>query len=241
MGLLTTFQLVELGEKSEYMGPVLWSLDYISASYPELLIADIQSLPVGTHAALVMKARAENFGSKITAINPCNGCDETVEINCSAEQIGLDGRALELRPADSLKKSVKVGKKNYVVRALSSADLLEAEKRYHDEALARKMLINRAAPDAMAENSKDQKAVEQALEELDPGADIWLTFECPSCTEQQSIAFDSVQYVMREVRHYTRQLLREVALLARAYHWSERDIMGMPGSRRSFYLQEAGL
>jgi len=39
-----------------------------------------------------------------------------------------------------------------------------------------------------------------------------------------------------ELTHRARGLLRDVHRIARAYHWSERDILTMPVGRRLAYL-----
>ena len=83
-------------------------------------------------------------------------------------------------------------------------------------------------------------AIEDALEALDPQADVLLDLRCPACGSRWSEVFDAGLVLWSDIRLAAQRLLSEVAQLARAFHWSERDILGMPASRRRFYLEAAG-
>jgi hypothetical protein len=99
-------------------------------------------------------------------------------------------------------------------------------------------LVARAVPGAL-EGTLDPARVAEALEALDPLADIALDAACPSCGAANELQFDAAAFVWRELAARAPRILREVAELARTFHWSERDILAMPASRRAFYLAAA--
>ena len=103
-----------------------------------------------------------------------------------------------------------------------------------DALAARRVLAARVAPKADA----DSEDLDVALEALDPAADVGLVLACPACGAQEIRAFDVPSFVWREFEILIPRILRDVADLARAFHWSERDILDLPPWRRSFYLRE---
>ncbi|MGM0583439.1 MAG: hypothetical protein ACQEUZ_02145 [Pseudomonadota bacterium] len=80
---------------------------------------------------------------------------------------------------------------------------------------------------------------EAALEAADPGMDLRLGLTCAACGAAAEIPFDAVAFFWRELEALERRLVAEVAALARAYGWSEADILGMSARRRALYLAEA--
>jgi hypothetical protein len=75
------------------------------------------------------------------------------------------------------------------------------------------------------------------LAEMDPQAEIILTPICPACGHSWQVLFDIVTFFWTELSGQARRLLQEVYRLARAYGWSEADILAMSPLRRQFYLE----
>ena len=83
--------------------------------------------------------------------------------------------------------------------------------------------------EAMALADEVPRAVEDALEALDPHADLALAVHCAACGAARQRAARRRRAAVGRDRRPARRLLREVHLLARAYGWTEaRD----PGARR---------
>jgi len=80
-------------------------------------------------------------------------------------------------------------------------------------------------------------AVAAAMEAADPHASILLSSSCPSCGHGWDTPFDILTWFWDEIEAWGRRLLREVHVLARAYGWSEGDILGMSTWRRRHYLE----
>jgi hypothetical protein len=87
-------------------------------------------------------------------------------------------------------------------------------------------------------------AVERALEEADPLTNLEVQTTCPECGASLAVALDLEAELLRLLALEQPRLLDEVHRLAAAYHWSEAEILSLPGARRREYLrriEEAGL
>lgn len=79
-------------------------------------------------------------------------------------------------------------------------------------------------------------AVERALEEADPGADLRLDLSCAECGTQWSDELDPVRFAWTTVEQGARRLATDVHALAVAYGWSEGEILDLSPFRRHLYL-----
>lgn len=81
------------------------------------------------------------------------------------------------------------------------------------------------------------EAVSRAMLEADPQAEITLHLTCPACGHEWDLLFDIVDFFWREISAQAQRLLREIDALARAYGWTEREILNLPAQRRQTYLE----
>ena len=80
------------------------------------------------------------------------------------------------------------------------------------------------------------RRVERALVKLAPPLEGRLTGICPLCCGAVEFSFDPIEYVLAELREASAGLLLQVHDLARAYHWSEDEILGLDRRRRHSYV-----
>ncbi|HEX8262341.1 MAG TPA: hypothetical protein VF547_05650, partial [Allosphingosinicella sp.] len=165
----------------------------------------------------------------------CSGCGEDFELELTAEQVGLAPRPEDEQLPEAPAAGVRYRRRDFVVRAVCVADMIAAEAAGGVEA-ARELLAERTAPQAPA---AARARVAEMLEALDPGADTTIEVPCPHCGREQELRLDPAAFVWEELAARAPRILRDVADLARAYHWSERDILAMPAARRAFYLAAA--
>src|SRR6185436_13608531 len=78
------------------------------------------------------------------------------------------------------------------------------------------------------------------MSELDPQAELTLELACPVCGHELSTVFDAGDHVVQELLAQGLRLYREIHLLAFHYHWSEREILALPGRKRRLYLNLLG-
>jgi hypothetical protein len=83
-------------------------------------------------------------------------------------------------------------------------------------------------------------AVEAALEAACPTGAVRVTVACPACGAPTSAALDLPVLVWAEVETRASTLLGEVHALARAYGWTEPDVLALSPERRAAYLELVG-
>lgn len=80
--------------------------------------------------------------------------------------------------------------------------------------------------------------VAEALEVLAPNLYGELSGRCPECDAAVHVRFDPVTFVLREMRAQAVDVFDDVNALAGRYHWSEEQILQLPGSRRRRYVSQ---
>ena len=78
--------------------------------------------------------------------------------------------------------------------------------------------------------------IEEALDALDPDGDPVLQMSCAHCNHDWSARFDIADFLWHEIAVLGRRLLDEVDVLARAYGWTEAEVLALSPARRRHYL-----
>ncbi|HEY5616334.1 MAG TPA: hypothetical protein VIK60_00225 [Vicinamibacterales bacterium] len=87
------------------------------------------------------------------------------------------------------------------------------------------------APDAVLD------AVSRRMEALDPAARVSFALDCPQCDARWDAQLDVGQLVWTKLQAAAERLLLDVDTLARAYGWTERDVLALSPLRRAAYVQ----
>ena len=77
------------------------------------------------------------------------------------------------------------------------------------------------------------------MQALDPGAELSFALACPHCATPWTAALDLGELLWRKLRDAAERLLLDVDALARAYGWSEPEVLALSPLRRAAYLQMA--
>jgi hypothetical protein len=101
------------------------------------------------------------------------------------------------------------------------------------EALARRCLRPANVP------SRLRRLAEEAMEMMAPSLSGDLQGTCPQCGAEVLVYFDAREFCLRELRDRAAFIYQDIDLLARRYHWSEREILTMPHVRRTNYAELA--
>lgn len=225
--------LIDLAERATQLSAGQWSLALLQAAFPQAERDDVLALPVGTRDRSVMAVRARLLPGPLRSEPECADCGATFELTLHPDDIGL---GTGIPDADPGFRPVQIDGTDVMLRPVRLADLLAAET-VVDPADASALLVARVSEAGAAD--LPVAAIEAVLETIDPAADIWLSTLCPECGAAHSIAFDPVHFVAHELRQLSRDILRDVVDIARAFHWSERDILALPEARRAYYVAEA--
>lgn len=220
--------LLALVERGAALSPGARGLLLLRAAHPDSPEDAIAATPLSARDRALLALRAALFGPAIRCREYCATCGEVLDLDLTAEAIGLGTISPAFPPAPH-----GILADGAPVRALTASDAIAAEAA-PDLAAARAILRARAAPEA-----EDGPELDAALEALDPAAQVELDLRCPVCGATETRALDVPAFVWHEVEARIPRLLREVAELARAFHWSEHDILALPAARRAFYLAEA--
>jgi hypothetical protein len=237
-------ELLDLWEQGTALGPVERALALAGAAGAET--GELGGRPYGRTNAGVLALREAMIGPDLAATASCPGCGTRVEFAVGA--VGLraqtavgDGGAVEVAEYGG---TVDVGE--YVVewRPPTPDDLLEtagaAEPAW---ALRRRCLVVASATgdpvDPTAVPADLLARAEAAMAEADPLAEVLVGLTCPECGTAFESDLDLGSFVWAEVEARARRVLHEVDTLARAYGWTEGDVLSLSDSRRSTYLRLA--
>lgn len=236
MRALTAEQALDAWEAGCDRMSVGRALALLGAAYPDDPPEALASLSVGERDARLLRWRARQGGAALPCAARCPACGEWLEF-------AVEATALLAAPREIAEPVVHADGFTVRYRLLDSHDLAAALAGGRD---ARQALIERCvveasrdgapvAPDALPAAVID--ALEARLEAADPLADVALDLRCGACEHAWSAPFDIVDYLWSELAAQAQRLLREVDALARAYGWSEAEILALGPARRRLYLE----
>lgn len=260
MHALSASALLDVWERGRSCGPLEQAALLLAAAHPALAPGQLGRMPVGRRDALLLALRAATFGPRIASVAACPACGDQLELAFDHADLRLDEGAGARGNEDTYEDGYGGGDEGayrfeldgYALRfrCVNSDDL--AALAAADSPSARLVLLGRCvlearrgqggagAPVAVAHlPAHVLDAVEQRMAQADPGADLRLGVECPACRHRWQAGFDIVSYFWTELESWACRLLREVHALARAYGWSERDILALSPFRRRCYLDMA--
>lgn len=185
----------------------------------------VEQLPVGSvlyAALLLLKAR----GKSCSLVEHCDSCGEEIECHLPLEDLL---RVAQAAPWQS-RIAVPSGNRVITVRLPTPADL----RHWPVEGRSDSDLISALCEESSIDEG-DARVIEKALSDADPLVDCDVQIAC-SCGATQPGGLPLERVAVRCFMEDRRNLLRSIHRLARAYHWSEREIMALPTTRRAAYL-----
>lgn len=247
MRLLATFQgfsaaeLLRLWEAGSVQHPLDRALTILAAAEPGQGRHDLARLPVGRRDALLLAVHERAFGRRLAARAACPACAEQVEIGLDTRDllaswpdgdpdepllVAGDGYEVRCRPPDSFDLAAIVGER----------DVVEARRRLLSRCVVSAMRAGEEVPpDALPETIV--AAVAERIAAHDPLAVIELALACPACGREWRMLFDIGAVLWSRIEAAARRLLHQVHALARAYGWSETEILALGPVRRQAYLE----
>ncbi|GIH06869.1 hypothetical protein Rhe02_49360 [Rhizocola hellebori] len=185
----------------------------------------------GARQAALLQLYAASFGEKLDGVAGCPHCGTEVELNVPVaelveqmpqplgpEPLEIDGEAVQWR--------------------LPGAEDLAASARCADPAQGAVLLLTRMVGSDGAQLSETARSeLARRVAAADPFADITFELTCPQCAASWESPLDIGEFVWAALRSTARRLLGEVDELARAYGWSETQILALSQARRAYYLE----
>jgi hypothetical protein len=130
-----------------------------------------------------------------------------------------------------------------IVARPPNADDLRAISLQTDTGSAVRALLARCLSGELTLAEADDAAVEELgrrLERLDPGAAVGFALRCPACDHTWSAMVDVGDALWTELQRAAERSLVEIDALARAYGWTEDEVIRLSPTRRAAYLQLVG-
>lgn len=192
--------------------------------------------PLGRYHARLLQLRAEAFGPIVDATAVCPSCGEVVELALDAPALAATSEVLAPRPLQH---------DGYVVewRSPNPADLGAATRAPDVEnELLRRCVVSVEGPggslvatDALPTSVREALSAEMLT--ADPLAEVIVDLDCPTCGVGFPADVDVTTFVWAEIDARAKRVLLDVDSLARAYGWTEADVLVLSEARRAAYLR----
>jgi hypothetical protein len=200
-------------------------------------------LSIGNRDARLLQLREWMFGFKLKNLTKCPACSEMVEWETNTDELHLqpvnkdiavetftlvhDGFTIQFRLPDSYDISKFIAEQQLspgINQLLSECiiDIMGADNEKHTPA---------------ALTPATWQTLEEHMSSQDPQADINMQIVCPFCQHNWNAVFDIMSFLWTEISNWAKHIMQEVALIARAFSWSEKDILAMSPQRRRLYIQ----
>jgi len=239
MRRLSTSELLSVWEEAASERSSTWPITLLAAACPDQSPEELARLSIGQRDSRLLDLRERMFGPELNLLSTCVACDARLELNLPVKNLRT-GQPEQRTTA----LTVSLAGTRVDFRVPDSFDL-DAAALVSDSAAARTLLLERCVTDASRAGepipvselpAEVVDAIAARMAEADPQGDIQLTMACPSCGHRWKAIFDIAGYFWRELDSWAMRILKEVHTLARAYGWSEADILRMSRLRRQTYL-----
>ena len=225
--------LLQLWERADGLSPVERALALAEAGGGDA--TELRARQFGRTNARVLALRESLLGGDLAATATCPACGERVEFAV------LPAELQELHPTGEGGGLVSG---QYVVewRSPTPDDLVAVVAEPDPEGALRQRCLtvmsadgDRADPAVVLREVID--AAEASMAEADPLAEVLVSLACPECGSGFEADLDLGGFVWAEVDARARRLLHEVDVLARAYGWTEPEVLALSEARRAAYLR----
>lgn len=234
--MLRADDLLELWAGGRAGTPTDGALDLLSS-----VQGDIGSLTPGTRDRELLLLHASVFGPCLDAVVPCTTCAEVLELSVPIDEllasVASVGSVGSVGSADGA-RMLQRGDVEIAFRLPTVGDLCEG---LVDGAALLDRCITSATVDGSPVVARDlpaavRDAVEEAMRQADPCAEITVAIVCPSCGYAWDDLLDPTPFVWQEVGRSATRLVEDIVDLASAFGWSEGQILALSPSRRRLYL-----
>ncbi|MBE7169317.1 MAG: phage baseplate protein [Williamsia sp.] len=239
---LTTTELLDVWEQGSRRSLLQRSLLLlqVACAFPDA--GTVARFSIGERDARLLKLREWMFGDRFVNTANCPQCGEQIEWTVPIEDLRLQPWS---RQEGSPTFTLQDGGYEVRFRLPNSEDMaliasLPAYQPDPGKLLADCILRashhgEECSPDTLP--AALLEAINQRMAAEDPQADIRMVLSCPQCACTWEAPFHILSYLWTEIDAWARRILQEVYLLARAFSWSEQDILNLSPYRRQLYLE----
>ncbi|MEZ5082213.1 MAG: hypothetical protein R2750_01980 [Bacteroidales bacterium] len=214
----------------------------LQTASPELNTADIAKLSIGNRDARLFKLREWMFGSRFRNMAECPECSERVEWETRMTELNLllkenSKTANEFNlEKDGYNIQFRLPNSDDIISVVSNNTKNQDPTRLLNLCVLKSKFKNRKVKfENLPENILQD--LTSRIEELDPMADIRMKISCPNCSHEWESRFDIISYLWAEIDNWAKRMLQDIFSLARAFGWSEKEILEMNPMRRNIYVE----
>lgn len=237
---LRSAELLDTWERFNRSSPVKKALSLLKVACSDGDPADPALLNIGERDLRLLQLREWMFGTSMVNISSCPACRERLEWITPVAALRYPPP-----PGNDAPLSFKYRDYDISFRLPNTYDLSQIQQINNTELATKKILTacitgtsrNGCVCDPTDLPEDVLHALDERLAEEDPQANIQMNLHCPHCSHEWQSRFDIVSYLWTEIDHWAKNMLHDVAILASAFGWSERDILTMTPDRRQLYLQ----
>ena len=173
------------------------------------------------------------FGGSAGGISECPQCGEHVEFSLDTRTLADTGKLAETP------REIEVNGTCVRFRLPTSRDLAEAVTAPDQSGAVRRLIEQCVVEPRLLEELSDEivEALSDAMAKADPQAEIIISLGCPNCGKHWELLFDIAHFFWNEIAAQAQRLVCEIDALARAYGWTELEILALPAQRRRTYLE----
>jgi hypothetical protein len=195
--------------------------------------------PLRSCDAGLLELYRERYGPELRAVSACPACGSLLELNLIIEDLlgalpEPDGDALSMT-AEGYELELRLPTVADLVAAQRAGDVGEAA------VLLAAACVTSCRRDGAVVSTDNIPAnvlddAQRRLERFDLASEP-LELGCPDCATEWSAALDIPALVLAELEAEGQRLLGDIHVLARAYGWSEAEVVALPPARRRRYVE----
>jgi hypothetical protein len=244
-GVFPAEELLALWERAAATGPIDRPRVLLAAARPEWPEAALDRVGLGQREAWLLDLRRRLFGDRLRGVVTCPDCASELAVSLTSDAVVFDAPRMDIDGC----RPVTVTARGYVVEGHTpdAADLAAAATA-GDVLAIRAALVARcvrsATRDAEPVDPRELPdeviaALGAAIVQADPQAELLLDVVCALCGRRWAAMLDAAAFLWKEIDTAARRLLDEVATLARAFGWSEGEVLALSPTRRRTYVERA--
>jgi hypothetical protein len=229
MRALSDADCLDLWDHGLRRHPLDRALLILDKALPDTPYEDLADWPLGRCNKALAELYNRCFGPTLNAWLSCERCEDKLEFEIDVhiilggepardDPVHAAGRAFRLPTTRDLACAAEAGEPAAIVRRLlESCQVQQVDHGPWSEA--------------------EIEEIGETMAAADPLAETRLMFRCPSCSHEWAASFDIAAFVWEQTEARARRAVADVHALARAYGWTETEILSLTGNRRAHYLE----
>lgn len=236
---LSAGQILDVADAGTGADPVSRDSVLLASTHPGWRAEHISGLALGERQALLLEIRRATFGDVLGARTLCPACGAALAVDVPASWLlrdgGQGGKALIELAAGQFSLTIRQPDGEVLARAAAEPDVDSCRR-----ALVAGCIVGATGPAGPLDPRELPPGViaaaGEAIVEHDPRSEVTVALACVRCGHEWEAGFDAGLFLWEELVAMSIRLVDDVDVLARAYHWSEAEILAMSASRRRRYI-----